>query len=47
MAGGHPGDDFLRRVATELETRFRIGHPTLQIEVADGGACHFAPGDVV
>jgi cobalt-zinc-cadmium efflux system protein len=48
MAGGHPGDDFLRRVATELESRFRIGHPTLQIEVADGGsACRFAPGDVV
>ena len=48
MDGGHPGDDFLRRVAGELEARFRIGHPTLQIEVADGaGACRFAPGDVV
>ncbi|MEQ1801408.1 MAG: cation diffusion facilitator family transporter [Gammaproteobacteria bacterium] len=48
MAGGHPGDEFLRRVAGELETRFRIGHPTLQIEVADGaGSCRFAPGDVV
>ncbi len=48
MDGGHPGDEFLRRVAGELEVRFRIGHPTLQIEVADGaGACRFAPGDVV
>jgi cobalt-zinc-cadmium efflux system protein len=48
MAGGHPGDEFLRRVAAELETRFRIGHPTLQIELADGaGSCRFAPGDVV
>ena len=48
MAGGHPGDDFLRRVAGELAARFRIDHPTLQIEVADGeGGCRFAPGDVV
>jgi cobalt-zinc-cadmium efflux system protein len=48
MAGGHPGDDFLQRVAGELEATFRIGHPTLQIELADGaGSCRFAPGDVV
>jgi len=48
MAGGHPGDDFLRRVAGELAGRFRIDHPTLQIELADGtGGCRFAPGDVV
>ena len=48
MAAGHPGDDFLRRVAGELEAEFRIGHPTLQIELADGaGSCRFAPGDVV
>jgi cobalt-zinc-cadmium efflux system protein len=48
MTGGHPGNDFLRRVAGELEAKFRIGHPTLQIELADGaGSCRFAPGDVV
>lgn len=48
MAGGHPGDDFLRRVAGELEAKYRIGHPTLQIELADGASsCRFAPGDVV
>lgn len=48
MAGGHPGDDFLRRVAGELKAKYRIGHPTLQIELADGaGSCRFAPGDVV
>lgn len=48
MSGGHPGDAFLRRVAGELESKFRIGHPTLQIELADGaGSCRFAPGDVV
>jgi cobalt-zinc-cadmium efflux system protein len=48
MEGGHPGDDFLRRVAGELEAQYRIGHPTLQVELADGsGSCRFAPGDVV
>ncbi|MBL8200771.1 MAG: cation transporter [Chromatiales bacterium] len=48
MTSGHPGDEFLRRVAGELEAKFRIGHPTLQIELADGsGACRFAPGEVV
>lgn len=48
MVGGHPGDDFLRRVAGDLQVKFRIGHPTLQIELADGaGSCRLAPGDVV
>ena len=32
MPHGHPGDDFFANVADELEHRFRIGHPTLQIE---------------
>jgi cobalt-zinc-cadmium efflux system protein len=48
VTGGHPGDEFLDRVAEELEHRFQIGHATLQIELADGnGACRLAPGDVV
>jgi len=48
MTGGHPGDEFLRRVAGELEAKFRIGHPTLQIELADGtGSCRFSEADVV
>jgi cobalt-zinc-cadmium efflux system protein len=43
VAGGHPGDDFLERVAEELGHKFRIGHATLQIELADGnGACRLA-----
>ncbi|MCP9222426.1 cation diffusion facilitator family transporter [Erythrobacter sp. LQ02-29] len=29
---GHPGDEFLRRVADELAHHHRIGHTTLQIE---------------
>jgi cobalt-zinc-cadmium efflux system protein len=37
--GGHPGDDFLHRVAHELEHRYEIGHSTVQIELADGGQC--------
>jgi len=48
MAGGHPGNEFLRQVAGDLEQRFHIGHPTLQIELAGGeDECRLAPGDVV
>ncbi|OBX18919.1 cobalt transporter [Erythrobacter sp. QSSC1-22B] len=32
MPGGHPGDDFLRDIAAELEHRHRIGHTTVQVE---------------
>jgi cobalt-zinc-cadmium efflux system protein len=37
--GGHPGDDFLHRVAHELHDRFEIGHSTMQIELSDGSHC--------
>jgi cobalt-zinc-cadmium efflux system protein len=36
---GHPGDDFLNRVAHDLARKYEIGHATLQIELADGGQC--------
>jgi cobalt-zinc-cadmium efflux system protein len=36
---GPPGDEFLRRVAHDLHDRFDVDHPTLQIELADGGQC--------
>jgi cobalt-zinc-cadmium efflux system protein len=36
---GHPGDDFLRRVAHELQRRFEIGHATMQIELTDDRRC--------
>jgi cobalt-zinc-cadmium efflux system protein len=36
---GHPGDDFLHRVAHELHDRFEIGHSTMQIELSDGSHC--------
>lgn len=36
---GHPGDAFLARVNDELSHQFRIHHPTIQIELADGAPC--------
>ena len=47
LPGGHPGDEFLLRAATELRRRFGIGHTTLQIEIDAETACHLAPDDVV
>lgn len=32
ICNGYPGDDFLKRVAEELQHNFAIGHTTLQIE---------------
>lgn len=32
MPAGHPGDDFLREIAHELQHRHGIGHATIQIE---------------
>ncbi len=36
---GHPGDDFLHRVAHDLQHKFDIGHTTVQIELSDGRQC--------
>ncbi len=44
---GHPGDEFLRRVAHELQHKFAIGHTTVQIELNDGGQCALQPDNVV
>ncbi len=38
MRAGHPGDGFLISVNKRLHDRFRIDHPTLQIEF--GGVCN-------
>jgi cobalt-zinc-cadmium efflux system protein len=40
---GHPGDEFLHRVAHDLQHRFAIGHATVQIELGDGNACTLRP----
>ncbi len=47
MPAGHPGDAFLHDLAAELARRFRIGHPTLQIETDPQLACALAPDEVV
>jgi cobalt-zinc-cadmium efflux system protein len=48
MPDGHPGDDCLAQVAKELQTKFRIGHATIQIEVGNASQpCHLESGEVV
>ncbi len=47
MPQGHPGDAFIARVSHDLDHRFKIRHPTFQIELADAGACPLAPAHVV
>jgi cobalt-zinc-cadmium efflux system protein len=47
MPGGHPGDDFLQRLAHDLADQFRIGHSTAQIEIDPACACVLAPDEVV
>lgn len=47
MPGAHPGDDFLKKVAQELEQLFSIGHSTIQIEMGNGAECNLAPDNVV
>jgi cobalt-zinc-cadmium efflux system protein len=47
LPGGHPGDEFLVRVAHDLEARFGIGHATIQIEVNEAVSCVLEPDRVV
>jgi cobalt-zinc-cadmium efflux system protein len=47
MPGGHPGDEFLVRLAHELHAHFSIGHATIQVEVDAQTACSLEPTDVV
>ena len=47
MPEGHPGDAFLHDLAAELSRRFRIGHPTVQIETDPELGCALAPDEVV
>ncbi len=39
MPGGYPGDHLLHEIAHELDHRFGIGHPTIQVETAAGPQC--------
>jgi cobalt-zinc-cadmium efflux system protein len=47
MPKGHPGDDFLRMLSYELQHRFEIAHPTLQIELGNAEACKLAAQHVI
>ena len=47
MPEGHPGDEFLKELFDQLHHKFKIVHPTLQIELADAGDCKLAPEHVV
>lgn len=42
---GHPGDAFLAQVCGELSHRFRIHHPTIQVELAQGASCAVGSAD--
>jgi cobalt-zinc-cadmium efflux system protein len=47
MPAGHPGDAFLADACHQLQHRFGIGHPTVQIELSDAAPCSFEPEHVV
>jgi cobalt-zinc-cadmium efflux system protein len=47
LPGGHPGDEFLVRLARELQERYHIGHATIQVEVDPGVVCALEPDRVV
>jgi cobalt-zinc-cadmium efflux system protein len=40
---GHPGNAFLAEIGETLSHKFRIHHPTLQIEIAEGVECAVGP----
>jgi cobalt-zinc-cadmium efflux system protein len=44
---GHPGDEFLHKVAHDLQDKFEIGHATVQIELTLAGRCHLQPDSVI
>lgn len=45
---GHPGDEFLQKVAEDIEHQFHIHHTTIQIEVGNSPEeCPLAPEHVV
>jgi cobalt-zinc-cadmium efflux system protein len=47
MPEGHPGDAFLLKIASDLKEKFRIDHPTLQIETSADTVCALEPDHVV
>ncbi len=47
IPNGHPGDRFLHHLAGKLAAKFKINHPTIQIETDPHEACALAPDEVV
>ncbi|HJU19250.1 MAG TPA: cation diffusion facilitator family transporter [Stellaceae bacterium] len=47
MPSGHPGDEFVLRIMSELRNRFGIRHATVQIETSEEVTCALAPEHVV
>ena len=47
MPAGHPGDGFLHQLADDLRTRFKISHPTVQVEIDPEAACLLAPDEII
>jgi cobalt-zinc-cadmium efflux system protein len=47
LPGGHPGDAFLADLCHDLDHRFNIKHPTIQIEVGDAGPCGLEPSTTI
>ncbi len=47
MPAGHPGDAFLVQICERLDLRFKINHPTVQIEMGDATPCMLEPASRV
>jgi cobalt-zinc-cadmium efflux system protein len=47
IPSGHPGDAFLADMCHDLDHRFKINHPTVQIEVGDAGRCFLEPASTL
>lgn len=47
MPKGHPGDAVLLEICHELEHKFQIHHPTIQVEISEVTQCPLAPEHVV
>jgi cobalt-zinc-cadmium efflux system protein len=47
LPGGHPGDEYLMRLARELQGLFGIGHVTIQVEIDERVPCALEPDRVV
>jgi len=47
MPAGHPGDGFLHQLAEDLRARFRVDHPTVQIEIDPEAACLLARDEAI